>query len=88
MNKVKKIAIGVAATGILLASAVPAFAAQPNNQACFGEDASSATQISTGFVGGLFSSIARNATPGAGVEVQAHLAGLVPDEVFPNTCND
>lgn len=38
MNKIKKLAIGVAATGILLISALPAFAAQPTNQGCFGQD--------------------------------------------------
>ncbi len=69
-------------------SAFPAFAAKPNNQACLGKDVSGFTQISIGFVGNLFSSIARNGAGGAGAEIQAHLAGLVPDSFIPNTCND
>ena len=85
MNKVKKIAIGVTATGILLASAFPAFAAKPNNQACLGEDISGYAQVLQPLGQNLLPNITSG---GAGNEVQAHLAGDVPDEVIPNSCND
>ena len=66
--------------------AVPALAAQPNNQACLGEDYS-------GYAKGLRPlGQALNGLGltdgGLGAEVQAHLAGLVPDDFIPNSCND
>lgn len=63
-----------------------AFAAKPNNQACLGEDVSGYAQGGADF-GGFISSIAES-TPGVGSDIQAHLAGQVPDSVIPNSCND
>ena len=84
----KKIAIRIASTAALLAllPAAVAFAAQPANHACLGEDFSGyakdfqplgQTLLSLGVVDG-----------GLGTEVQLHQAGLVPDGFLPNTCND
>lgn len=62
------------------------FAAQPNNQACLGKDISGYAQV--GKVFGEFISGLASATTGVGSEFQAHLAGLIPDEIIPNSCND
>ena len=61
-------------------------AAQPANQACLGEDISGYAQGGSAF-GGFISGLA-SATEGVGDELNAHLAGLVPDEVIPNSCNN
>lgn len=61
-------------------------ATQPANQACLGEDISSYAQGGPDF--GAFISDMATTTGGAGDEVQAHLAGAVPDTVLPNSCND
>ena len=61
-------------------------AAQPTNHACLGEDISGYAQAGLGF--GEFISGLASATNGVGSEFQAHLAGLVPDFVIPNSCND
>lgn len=80
------VAVG-AATAALLAAVVlapPATAAQPNHQACLGHDIRTYADMGAGygaFVSGL-------ADEGAGAEIQAHLAGLVPDQSVPNSCND
>lgn len=91
MNNLKKIAVGVAATGILLVNAVQAFAAQPNNQACLGRDFSGYAKDFRPF-GQVLTHFEVGGTPiiqsGLGDEVQNHLAGNVPDEVIPNSCND
>ncbi len=62
-----------------------AYAAQPNNQACLGSDFSGYAQ--GGSVFGAFIQLLALFT-GLGEEVQAHLAGFVPDTVIPNSCND
>ena len=83
----KKLIVMVIAIGILslaLGSGL-AMAAKPNNQGCFGTDVSAtATALGVGW-GQLVSS---NTEGGFGDGVQAHQAGLIPDEVVPNTCND
>ena len=62
-----------------------ASAAAPNHQACLGHDISGYAQGGASF-GGFVAAIAH--TPnGAGDEIQAHLAGEVPHEVLPNSCN-
>lgn len=71
---------------LFLALAGPVEAAQPNHQACLGEDISGYAQGGSdfgAFVSGLASSI-----PGVGEDIQAHLAGQVPDSAIPNSCND
>jgi hypothetical protein len=78
------------AATLLLAAALSflpslVLAAKPNNQACLGHDFSGYAQAR--ILGGFVSAVA-STTQGLGSEVQAHLAGLVPDEVIENSCND
>ena len=61
-------------------------AAKPNNQACLGKDVSGYAQGGADF-GGFVSGLA-SAFQGVGEDIQAHLAGQVPDTVIPNSCND
>ncbi len=82
----KVILMAFMAIALLATSVTLVFAAQPNNQACLGEDVSGYAQGGSAF-GGLISGLA-STTDGIGADVQAHLAGLVPDEVIPNSCND
>ena len=80
------VAIIMALALALLAFALPALAAKPANHACLGADFSGYAQggsVFGGFVAGLASG-----TNGIGGEVQAHLAGDIPDAVIPNSCND
>jgi hypothetical protein len=63
-----------------------AFAGQPNNQACLGHDVSGYAQGGSAFAG--FVAGIAIATQGIGDEIQAHLAGLVPDSALANSCND
>ncbi len=63
-----------------------AFAAEPNNQACLGNDFSGYSQGGSLF--GDFISFLAMVTQGIGNEIQAHLAGLVPDSTLPNSCNN
>jgi hypothetical protein len=71
-------------------------ASQPANQACYGESISvlAADQPFPGAFGGAVVGFAQAPPdeflplPGLGDGVQALQAGLVPDEVVPNTCND
>lgn len=67
--------------------AEPAAAAKPNNKACLGVDASAGAQALRPY-GQIIAGIATSAPHAIGEEVQLHLAGEVPDSVFPNTCND
>jgi len=79
-------AIG-AATAALVAAVVlapPATAAKPNHQACLGHDIRTYADMGAGF-GAFVSGLSDG---GAGTEIQAHLAGLVPDEPVANSCND
>ncbi|TLX99707.1 MAG: hypothetical protein E6K92_10090 [Thaumarchaeota archaeon] len=63
-----------------------AFAAKPNNQACLGHDFSGYAKGGSLF--GDFISFLATFTQGIGNEIQAHLAGLVPDSTIPNSCNN
>jgi predicted secreted protein len=76
----------LAALGLSLALAGPALAAKPNNQACLGHDVSGYAAGGADF--GAFVSGGANSTQGIGAEVQAHLAGQIPDAELANTCND
>lgn len=79
------------ALGIVAMMPLAALAAQPNNQACLGEDFSGYAKAFKPF-GQVLTSFEVGGTPiiegGLGDEVQNHLAGNVPDEVIPNACND
>ncbi len=76
-----------AVAGALFAVAVlpsPASAAQPNHRGCLGHDISGYAQADAGF-GAFVKSLADG---GVDTEIQAHLAGQIPDTSIPNTCND
>ncbi len=75
-------------SGITLALvlASPVLAAQPVSQACLGRTISAAAQGGAAF-GQFVAGVARD-DRGVGEEVQIVLAGELPDEGFPNTCND
>jgi hypothetical protein len=64
-------------------------AGEPANQACVGESLSAlaSDQPFPGAFGEGTTSFARLPGP-HGDNIQAFQAGLVPDEVVPNTCND
>ena len=82
----------VVAAGLIAAVAAPVSAATPANQACVGESLSAlaTNQPSNGSFGAAASGLAQDPTtaPGLGDFVQAGQAGLIPDDVLPNTCND
>lgn len=81
----RSVAASVGAASLVLMLATPAAAAQPNYQACLGEDIRTYAQSGSGF-GALVSGVL--AADGVGAEIQAHLAGGIPDTVIPNSCND
>ena len=90
----KRFLIGTAASAVMLASlAVPAFAAKPNNQACLGKDVSDYAQNGIVFFGestklaDVIKFVAAE-LHFVGEDIQAHLAGDVPDEAVPNSCNN
>jgi len=85
-SKMKRFMLVAIAAGLLFASSVPAHAAKPVNQACLGHDFSEYAQSGSA-LGSFVSGLAKD-TGGVGTEVQAHLAGQVPDSVIPNSCND
>lgn len=87
--KVRKSVLAFFIAGALFLALVGgvALAGKPNNQACVGHDVSGLAQaLGAGF--GQFVSGGASTTQGLGDDVQAHLAGKIPDEVLPNTCND
>ena len=71
---------------------VPADAATPAIQGCYGAGVSALATTSTinGGFGAAVSGFAQdpNSRPGIGDGVQLHQAGLIPDEFLPNFCND
>lgn len=77
-------AAGAGAFFAVMVLTSPASAAQPNNQGCLGHDIRGYAQAGAGF-GAFVTSLADG---GAGTEIQAHLAGQIPDTSIPNTCND
>ena len=90
INKQQRLSRAIAATaGAVIASslfALPAAAAEPANQACVGESFSALA--GPGFGQGVVSFAQQPGPPGLGDGIQALQAGLVPDFVVPNTCND
>lgn len=79
------ITVGVGAATIAVALGAPAAAAQPNHQACLGHDIRAYAEAGPGF-GAFVSGLAGDG--GVGEEIQAHLAGEIPDAGLPNSCND
>ena len=90
INKKLTLSRAIAATaGVAIASslfALPAAAAEPANQACIGESFSALA--GPGFGEGVVSFAQQPGKPGLGDGIQALQAGLVPDFVVPNTCNN
>ena len=84
-NLRRSIVVGLGAAAIAATFATPAAGAQPNHQACLGEDIRSYAQGGSQF-GGFVAGMAVG--DGVATEILAHLAGEVPDEVIPNSCND
>jgi hypothetical protein len=72
-----------------LNTGVAGAASQPANQACVGESLSAlaTTQPFPGAFGAGTVSFAQEPGP-HGENIQAFQAGVVPDEIVPNTCND
>jgi hypothetical protein len=86
------VAAGVLA-GVVLGSSGVASAGEPAVQACVGESLSALAtdQPDPGAFGAGVVGFAQDPNlppPGLGDGLQALQAGLVPDEVVPNTCND
>lgn len=84
-------AAGMAA-GVVLGAGSVAGAAEPANQACVGESLSAlaTTQpVPGGFGAGVrgFAQDPNLPPPGLGDGIQALQAGVVPDNIVPNTCN-
>jgi hypothetical protein len=95
MNVNRALRRGVVATGVLagvvLGSGGVAGAGEPVFQACVGTTFSdAAAALPPGDLGGTIVGFAQapdTAHPGLGDGIQELQAGLVPDEVAPNTCN-
>jgi hypothetical protein len=86
------VAAGVVA-GVVVGSGGVASAGEPVDQACVGESLSAlaTTQPFPGAFGAGVVSFAQDPNlppPGLGDGIQALQAGVVPDEVVLNTCND
>lgn len=79
----RSITAGLGAAAMATALAGPTLAAEPGHHACLGRDISAYAAAGAGF--GAF--VAGVAAGGAGEEIQAHLAGDIPDDVIPNSCN-
>ncbi|MCD6015113.1 MAG: hypothetical protein K0R88_1197 [Solirubrobacterales bacterium] len=93
MRRIRIAAVAVMVTaGVSLGSGSVAGAAKPANQGCVGESLSAlaTNQPSPGAFGAAVVSFAQDPSgrPGLGDTVQAGQAGLIPDAVLPNTCND
>ena len=100
---IKKIVTISAAAAIFAMSANSVFAAQPNNQACLGNDISGYAQDGQtepadfmfeagagwgGFISRVAGSPGADGQFGVAGEIHAHQAGLIPDFVIPNSCNN
>ena len=87
-----RLGVGTAVVAAALATAVGvAGAGQPNNQACVGESLSvlASDQPGPGEFGQAVTEFAQAPDGfGLGNNIQFLQAGLVPDTLVPNTCND
>jgi hypothetical protein len=85
----------VLAFGLVGAWVGVAGASEPNNQACVGETlsvlaANQPEEFDPGSFGNVITIFAQapDGQPGLGDGIQTLEAGLVPDAIAPNTCND
>jgi hypothetical protein len=83
-------AFGLIGGGVGVAGAGVAGAAEPNNQACVGESLSglATTVPPPGFGQGVVGFAQDPSGQGLGDAIQLLQAGVVPDFIVPNTCND
>jgi hypothetical protein len=96
MTTTRSLLLGAAAAalaaGVTVGVGTPAGAGKPQNQACLGESLSAlaSDQPAPGAFGAGVRGFAQDPTsrPGLGDGIQALQAGLVPDELVLNTCND
>ncbi len=90
-TRIRNLAVSLAIVGGVCGGfASAAGAAQPAVHACLGTTLSgAAAALPPGGVGAAVRSFAQDPTspPGLGDGIQALQAGLVPDDVVPNTCN-
>jgi hypothetical protein len=82
-----------AAVGVIVSAGGVADAGPPANQACHGESISvlASNQAAPGGFGAATRTFAQDPNtlhPGLGDGIELLHAGLVDDEVVPNTCND
>lgn len=85
----KRLTLALAATAVALVGlASPAAAAKPRIPNCFGEDVSGlAVAYGSGFAQFIVS-MTSSGEPGVADGVHAHQAGLIPDSVVQNACNN
>lgn len=74
------------AAGLVGGAASATSAAKPAQQACVGHDVREYAEAGSDY-GHYIAGFAQNYTPGVGSEVQAFLAGQIPDSLLPNSCN-
>lgn len=100
---IKKLTTIGAAAALFATSALPALAAEPAKQACFGDDISGYAKNGEtdadsffefeagagwgGFISGVATSPGADLHVGVGGEINAHQAGDIPDAVISNSCN-
>ncbi len=78
---------GLLAVSAMLVAAAPAEAEAPRNRGCFGKDVSTYARGGGAGFGQFMAGMAKS-SEGVSEEVAYHKAGLVPDALAPNTCND
>jgi hypothetical protein len=93
MRRIRIAAVSmVVAAGLMAGVAAPASAATPRVKGCVGESLSAlaTNQPSNGSFGAGAAGLAQDPSgrPGLGDFAQTAQAGLIPDDVLPNTCND
>jgi hypothetical protein len=85
----RKLVLGCAVAATVLMAAAPVSASRPATQACIGTTVSVNAKVFEPNYGAFISSVTpRNDFGSLGDAVQLVKAGLVPDELYPNTCND
>ena len=81
------LSVALISTAVITFGAGTASAAQPTTRGCVGESVSANAKALHPY-GSFISSVApRNDFGTLGDAVHAVQAGLVPDELYPNTCN-
>jgi Na+/H+-dicarboxylate symporter len=79
--------IALVSTAVITLGAGTASAAQPTTPSCVGESVSANAKALHPYGGFISSVTPRNAFGTLGDAVHAVQAGLVSDELYPNTCN-